>query len=381
MHLEQLYSLKSNIDNYKINESSKYLDEFEKNISKAIYLSLDVIIKKIISTSNPEVLDQFYTDINKLKNTYQNIIDNITATLGDSTSLDELSSDFINYLELDRDEDVLFISQTAFIKLDSAERIFKMATILVLCYFAKHKIVRTAIKEHFEIKKPEDQKEAEPVAKQKAMPIEKKSAVSKKIIVAMLALFFVGLSIYFLSDSKQGKTNTELTADTETQSQNIDFKDINKLGDYIDYLLPSDEIITIPEKGSEKALLDLILDSSNNLDNSSYWLVLDRVHFIGRDEFYFIDSEEQIKSIALILASFPKIKIKIAGYTDNLGNPKSNKDLSLKRANSIKEALIKLKISENRITTEGYGKEFALANNDTEENRKQNRRISIKIVD
>ena len=71
--------------------------------------------------------------------------------------------------------------------------------------------------------------------------------------------------------------------DTETQAQVIAGDDITQLGDFIDFTLPSDEIITIPEKGVEKALLDLILDKTKTLDESSFWLCLDRIHFDARE--------------------------------------------------------------------------------------------------
>ena len=380
MYSKQLRILKNSISNYNINESSKFLDEFENSVSKAIDVSLEIIIKKIVDTTDAGKIDWFYKDANKIRNTYQNIIQNIPATLTDETSLDELSENFEINFELDLDDIIPLIAQKAFVKPDSAERIFKMCTILVICYFVEHKIDKNDIHSHFADKKKEDKEENVSETKEKIIEKTEKPGFSKKTIIAIAGIVLVGLSIFFLSGSKKGSIPTETSIDAEKQPQNIEFKDIAKLGDYIDYMLPSDDIITIPEKGSEKALLDFILDNSNSLDSSGYWIVLDRVHFIDREASYFIDSEEQIKNIGLILSSFPKTKIEIAGYTDNLGNPKSNENLSLKRANSIKEALVKLNIAEDRITTKGYGEEFPLLDNKTEENRKENRRIAVKII-
>lgn len=378
MYSKQLQILKSTISNYNINESSKYLDEFQNSVSKAIDLSLEIIVKKIIDTTDAFKIDLFYKDTNKVRNTYENIIQNIPAVLTDETSLDELSENFEMNFALDLDDITESIAQKTFIKSDSAERIFKMAVIVVICYFAEQKIDKNHIREHFE----ESQEKSESVEniQEKEAVKKAKSGLSKKTIFAIAGILLVGLSLFFMAGSKKESTATETSIDAEKQPQNIEFKDIAKLGDYIDYMLPSDDILTIPEKGSEKAILDFILDNSNSLNGSGYWIVLDRVHFRDREPSFFIDSEEQITNIALILSSFPKTKIEIAGYTDNLGNPKSNETLSLKRANSIKDALVKLKITEDRITTKGYGQEFPLFKNDNEANRKENRRIAVKII-
>ena len=80
------------------------------------------------------------------------------------------------------------------------------------------------------------------------------------------------------------------------------------------------------------------------------------------------------------MTSFPKSEIIIGCYTDNLGNPESNKTLSLKRAESLKNGFIKFGIQEKRIKIEGFGQEYSTGDNLTEAGRKQNRRISIKLV-
>ncbi|MCI9843235.1 OmpA family protein [Flavobacterium pectinovorum] len=378
MYSKQIQILKRSVSNYNINESSKYLDEFENSVSKAIDLSLEIIVKKIIDTTDSFKIDLFYKDAYKIRNTHENIIQNIPAVLTNDTSLDELSENFELNFSLDLNTITESIAQKTFIKLDSAERIFKMSIIVVICYFVEQKIDKAHIKSHFEDEVTE--KEPEQDIQEKEIEETAKPGLSKKMVFAIAAILLVGLSLFFMTGSRQGTTATETTIDAEKQPQNIEFKDINKLGDYIDYMLPSDDIITIPEKGSEKAILDFILDNSNSLNGSGYWIVLDRIHFKDRAPSYFIDSEEQITNIALILSSFPKTKIEIAGYTDNLGNPKSNETLSLKRANSIKDALVKLKISEDRISTKGYGQEFPLFKNDNETNRKENRRIAVKII-
>ena len=72
--------------------------------------------------------------------------------------------------------------------------------------------------------------------------------------------------------------------------------------------------------------------------------------------------------------------ILVEGHTDNRGADKLNDQLSLLRAESVKDYLVKRGIEANRIKTKGYGKRRPLAPNDTEFGRQLNRRTEIVIV-
>jgi outer membrane protein OmpA-like peptidoglycan-associated protein len=68
-------------------------------------------------------------------------------------------------------------------------------------------------------------------------------------------------------------------------------------------------------------------------------------------------------------------RIRVAGHTDNLGNPKKNQTLSEARAKSVRDYLMARGIDGSRIEAVGYGDQQPVASNDTEEGRQQNRRI------
>ncbi len=86
----------------------------------------------------------------------------------------------------------------------------------------------------------------------------------------------------------------------------------------------------------------------------------------------------QIKQIAKALKANPKLKIEIDGYTDNIGSKSYNLKLSLKRAEAIKDVLVKTyKINPQRIAVKGYGEEYPLVPNTTSTNRALNRRAEI----
>lgn len=67
----------------------------------------------------------------------------------------------------------------------------------------------------------------------------------------------------------------------------------------------------------------------------------------------------------------------IAGFTDNVGNAASNQKLSEKRANAVRDYLIKQGVPADSLTAKGYGQENPIADNSTKEGRDKNRRIEF----
>ena len=80
------------------------------------------------------------------------------------------------------------------------------------------------------------------------------------------------------------------------------------------------------------------------------------------------------------MKAIPIVEFKIGGYTDNTGDPEENKKLSQARAEAVMNALIEQGIDASRLTAEGYGSEFPVADNKTPEGREQNRRVAIRVT-
>ena len=89
------------------------------------------------------------------------------------------------------------------------------------------------------------------------------------------------------------------------------------------------------------------------------------------------ESESIISAIEQVLSDYPTLVISIEGHTDNVGNPASNKTLSLARANAVINALVKNGVDRNRLSAKGWGQEKPVENNQTDEGRARNRRVEI----
>ncbi len=72
-------------------------------------------------------------------------------------------------------------------------------------------------------------------------------------------------------------------------------------------------------------------------------------------------------------------KVRITGHTDFVGESKDNYNFGLRRANSIRDILIKKGVSAKQITSKSYGETKPVATNDTPYGRYLNRRVEIRV--
>jgi len=84
--------------------------------------------------------------------------------------------------------------------------------------------------------------------------------------------------------------------------------------------------------------------------------------------------------IAWTLKKYNRSLVDVLGHTDSTGNPASNKALSQKRADAVAAYLRSRGVAGARIATRGYGADYPIADNVTEEGRAANRRVEIKVV-
>jgi type IX secretion system PorP/SprF family membrane protein len=84
--------------------------------------------------------------------------------------------------------------------------------------------------------------------------------------------------------------------------------------------------------------------------------------------------------LAELLSSKKDWKIKMAGHTDNTGNPEYNMNLSRDRVQSVKFYLLSKGVNKEQVIAEYFGDTKPIAPNDTEDGRAQNRRVEMEFV-
>ncbi len=93
------------------------------------------------------------------------------------------------------------------------------------------------------------------------------------------------------------------------------------------------------------------------------------------------ESYTELNKLESMLQQNPGMIIEIGGHTDAVGTKQYNQQLSLRRAQAVKDYLTKKGIDTRRVTTVGYGKSQPLASNDDEEDgRELNRRVEFKVL-
>jgi outer membrane protein OmpA-like peptidoglycan-associated protein len=90
-------------------------------------------------------------------------------------------------------------------------------------------------------------------------------------------------------------------------------------------------------------------------------------------------SGRKLDQLAQFLVEHPTRRVQIDGFTDSVGTDSYNEELSQRRANAVREALIARGIESSRIGTEGYGKSYPVANNADSGGRQLNRRVEVVI--
>ncbi len=131
-----------------------------------------------------------------------------------------------------------------------------------------------------------------------------------------------------------------------------------------------------------------IPDSVNHYDIEIYLTpILKNTKITLKNIFFETDSYKinpksyvELNKLASFLKINPNLIIQINGHTDSIGSYNYNIELSKNRAKSIMQYLISKGINENRITFKGYGYSIPIANNQTVDGRKLNRRTEVVII-
>jgi len=92
------------------------------------------------------------------------------------------------------------------------------------------------------------------------------------------------------------------------------------------------------------------------------------------------DSERVLNDVSSTLLRHPELHIELAGYTDNRGAIGFNVRLSQRRAEAVRDYLVKQGIPKSHMTAKGYGPANPVADNNTKSGRAENRRVEMHVI-
>lgn len=238
-----------------------------------------------------------------------------------------------------------------------------------------------------------------------AQTIENKTNKSSyaKMLGGIGLVSIVGFFIY----QNLFKTNENSSVENINTSIHSKTVDLEKIADIIvsntDYLYnPTKETLGKYIKGHEdlgyfekKSLKsndnnEILVLSNGGLHNfikyleenkpvsKNVWFDLNRTLVVDKEKIDLDKSNSEISNLITILHTYPNIHIKIGAMTDNVGPADENFDKSFKLSEKFTQLLISKGIDADRLTYEGYGENYPVKSN--ESNQKHlNNRIAIRL--
>ncbi|MDD2385313.1 MAG: OmpA family protein [Bacteroidales bacterium] len=108
---------------------------------------------------------------------------------------------------------------------------------------------------------------------------------------------------------------------------------------------------------------------------------LNRIFFEFNSSELLTASFTELDRLFEIITAKPSLRIEIRGHTDNVGSNSYNKTLSVKRAAAVYDYLIAKGLDKSGLKYRGFGNQVPVADNESEQGRRLNRRVEIIIVE
>jgi outer membrane protein OmpA-like peptidoglycan-associated protein len=383
-----------------ISKASTMLGESESGVYKGVSASIPTLLSGLVHKSNDSsTMESVMNLINENSSNYDNVLSNLPSLLtgyGNSTALDSGSKLMALLFKNKQSDTTDVIARTSGIKDSSAASLLGMAAPMLLSYFAKSGMTLSSLKSLLSSQK-ENILSAAPSGlnlgfgstidndiRGKIHDVRKAESSSAKWLIPLLLVGAGLFALFFFSkgcNRKEASTAvaTETVDTITTETEEVVEEPTDALGNFFKFKLPNGIELNAPEFGIENKLNTWLMDETKVVDKTT-WFNFDRLLFDTGKATLRPESQEQLKNMVEILKAYPAVELKLGGYTDNVGDPAFNLKLSGDRAKSVMDEMIKMGIAKDRLESEGYGEQFPVASNDTEEGKAQNRRIAVRVT-
>jgi outer membrane protein OmpA-like peptidoglycan-associated protein len=109
-------------------------------------------------------------------------------------------------------------------------------------------------------------------------------------------------------------------------------------------------------------------------------VVLEGVNFETNKAVLLEGAGNILNRVAESLIAHPEVKVEVGGHTDADGSESYNMKLSQRRANAVRDYLVKMGVPAAQLTAKGYGESTPVADNKTPDGKAKNRRVELKAI-
>ncbi|MPY38000.1 OmpA family protein [Streptomyces adustus] len=191
-------------------------------------------------------------------------------------------------------------------------------------------------------------------------------------LTAASCMVAAGITAAYADDTPSVPPGTEATASAPVE---VDPNDP-------DLKLPEGATLAGPKVLDIKSVVeDQSGDERREDTNTSVKFALQAEVLFGKDSAKLgADAKARIAAIAEEIKKQNATNVRVFGFTDNLGSSAHGDVLSKQRANAVQDVLSQ-DLNDPNVTFEvrGYGEQYPISSNATEEGRKKNRRVEVSF--
>lgn len=141
-----------------------------------------------------------------------------------------------------------------------------------------------------------------------------------------------------------------------------------------------DQTLPVQAAFIEKQLSESVKSAAESADPAAKAIRLDNIHFNTGSAALTDDSKYELDALVKVLSEYASLNIAVNGYTDNVGDPSANLELSKQRAAAVVSYLSSKGVSVGRLRSSGFGEANPADSNEKPEGRRKNRRVEFTVL-